>query len=73
MRPDEIVFHKRTVLASAPVFLGLNHIEVVDPGGTLYQAMMSLASGSSLSVPQNVPLSSPNDPSAASAIFCLQK
>jgi death on curing protein len=39
--------NKRTALASALVFLGLNNIELADPKGALYQAMMSLASGSS--------------------------
>lgn len=38
--------NKRTALASALVFLGLNNVELADPKGTLYQAMMSLASGS---------------------------
>ncbi len=43
--------NKRTALASALVFLGLNNTEIADPKGMLYQAMISLASGS-LSKPQ---------------------
>ena len=38
--------NKRTALASALVFLGLNSVELADPSGKLYQAMISLASGS---------------------------
>ncbi len=38
--------NKRTALASALVFLALNGVELADPGGKLYQAMISLASGS---------------------------
>jgi death-on-curing protein len=38
--------NKRTALAAALVFLGLNDVEPADPRGTLYHAMMSLASGS---------------------------
>ncbi len=38
--------NKRTALASALVFLGLNGVELADRRGKLYQAMISLASGS---------------------------
>jgi len=37
--------NKRTALASALVFLELNGISLSDPGGKLYPAMMSVASG----------------------------
>ena len=37
--------NKRTALASALVFLEINGISLVDPGGRLYQAMMEVASG----------------------------
>jgi len=37
--------NKRTALASALVFLELNGISISDPEGTLYDAMMKLASG----------------------------
>ena len=37
--------NKRAALASALTFLALHGIEVEDPSGTLYQAMLDVASG----------------------------
>lgn len=37
--------NKRTALASALVFLGLNGVSLEDPEGRLYQAMMDVAGG----------------------------
>jgi death-on-curing protein len=37
--------NKRAALASALVFLEMNGISIVDPGGELYDAMIAIASG----------------------------
>jgi death-on-curing protein len=37
--------NKRTALASALVFLDINGVEIEDPKGRLYSAMMGVASG----------------------------
>ena len=37
--------NKRTALASALVFLDINGVEIEDPSGKLYSAMMGVASG----------------------------
>ncbi len=37
--------NKRTALASALVFLGLNRINISDPKGKIYKSMITLASG----------------------------
>jgi len=37
--------NKRTALAAALVFLDINGVEIADPGGKLYSAMIGVASG----------------------------